>query len=349
MKAPYEMFVRAWEANLIPDFIIRKFYRRLLSRRLDHYYKPNAALQQADLMAFVNSLKQMPVSLDMAGEEAKEALYEVPPAFLKLVLGKQFKFSCLYYIKNTSTIDEAEEAMLALYCERAKLEDGQTVLELGCGWGCLTLYIAKRYPNSQVTAITNSTGQKGYIEDQCREKGISNVVIFAGDVTKFELEGTFDRILSIEMVEYMRNYGILFKKISLWMKPDTLLFIEHLCHKAFSFHFEDCFEDDLVARHHLPGVTILASNLLLYFQDDVAVVDHWLENGKHQAQSCDAWLKKLDKNLTSIVSIFNDVYGESLGKKTLVYWRTLFLAFSEMFGYNAGDEWMITHILFQKK
>lgn len=254
-----------------------------------------------------------------------------------------------YFTTSTSTLNEAEQAMLELYCERAKVKDGQTILDIGCGWGSLTLYIAQKHPNCQVTGICNSTTQKDFIEEQCSETGLCNVVIFANDISEFEIENTFDRVISIEMFEHMKNYESLLKKISRWMKPDGLLFVHHFCHKVFAFHFEDVNEDDWLARYFFAGGTMPSSNLLLYFQDDVAVVDHWLVNGKHYAQTSEEWLKKMDKTLTSIIPIFNDTYGESSTQKWIAYWRTFFMAVAVLFGYNDGEEWMVSHLLFKKK
>lgn len=351
MNVSYNVSVRAFmrwlEANLVPDYIIRKVTAALLARRLRLGYKPNARLQLAELMAFIDGLKQMPIAINSEAPKAQH--YELPTPFFKLVLGKHLKYSSAYFTTTTSTLDEAEEAMLELYCERAKVKDGQTILDIGCGWGSLTLYVAKKYPNCQVTSICNSTTQKDFIEEQCSEMGLRNVVIFADDISEFEMENTFDRVISIEMFEHMKNYESLLKKISRWMKPDGLLFVHHFCHKAFAFHFEDVDEDDWLARYFFAGGTMPSNNLLLYFQDDVAVVDHWLVNGKHYAQTSEEWLKKMDKNLTSIIPIFNDTYGESSAQKWIAYWRTFFIAVAVLFGYNDGEEWMVSHLLFKKK
>lgn len=341
------VFMRWLEANLVPDYIVRKLTRAFLARRLRLGYKLNASLQLADLMAFIDALKQMPLAMNT--EAAKAQHYELPTSFFKLVLGKHLKYSCGYFTRSTSTLDEAEEAMLELYCERAQVKDGQTILDIGCGWGSLILYIARKYPNNQVTGICNSKTQKLFIEEQCSEMGLCNVVIFADDISKFEIENTFDRVISIEMFEHMKNYGSLLRKISQWMKPESLLFVHHFCHKVFAFHFEDVDEDDWITRYFFAGGTMPSSNLLLYFQDHVAVVDHWLVNGKHYAQTSEEWLKNMDKNLTSIIPIFNDTYGESSAQKWMAYWRTFFIAVAELFGYNDGEEWMVSHLLFKKK
>ncbi|XP_057821961.1 (S)-coclaurine N-methyltransferase isoform X1 [Cryptomeria japonica] len=351
MQHPYDVLVkgvmRVLEANLLPDFLLRRITRTLLARSLHLGYKPNTQLQLQDLMAFINSLKRMPIALST--EKPKAQHYELPTSFFKLVLGKNLKYSSCYFASDTNTLDEAEESMLSLYCERAQIKDGQTILDIGCGWGSLTLYMAKKYPNSHVTGICNSTTQKEYIIEKSSELGMSNIVIYAGDITSFKMESTFDRIISIEMFEHMKNYGKLLKKISLWMSQESLLFIHHFCHRVFAYHFEDINEDDWMARYFFTGGTMPAASLLLFFQEHVSVIEHWLVNGKHYARTSEEWLKNMDKNMKFIYPILIDTYSVDSAKKWMVYWRTFFIAVAELFGYNDGDEWMVSHFLFKKK
>ncbi|KAH9653234.1 S-adenosyl-L-methionine-dependent methyltransferases superfamily protein [Citrus sinensis] len=239
--------------------------------------------------------------------------------------------------------------MLELYCERSRLEDGHTVLDVGCGWGSLSLYIAQKYSNCKITGICNSKTQKEFIEEQCRVLELQNVEIIVADISTFEMEASYDRIYSIEMFEHMKNYQNLLKKISKWMKEDTLLFVHHFCHKTFAYHFEDTNDDDWITKYFFTGGTMPSANLLLYFQDDVSVVDHWLVNGKHYAQTSEEWLKRMDNNLASIKPIMESTYGKDQAVKWTVYWRTFFIAVAELFGYNNGEEWMVTHFLFRKK
>ncbi|XP_057821962.1 (S)-coclaurine N-methyltransferase isoform X2 [Cryptomeria japonica] len=314
MQHPYDVLVkgvmRVLEANLLPDFLLRRITRTLLARSLHLGYKPNTQLQLQDLMAFINSLKRMPIALST--EKPKAQHYELPTSFFKLVLGKNLKYSSCYFASDTNTLDEAEESMLSLYCERAQIKDGQTILDIGCGWGSLTLYMAKKYPNSHVTGICNSTTQKEYIIEKSSELGMSNIVIYAGDITSFKMESTFDRIISIEM-------------------------------------FEDINEDDWMARYFFTGGTMPAASLLLFFQEHVSVIEHWLVNGKHYARTSEEWLKNMDKNMKFIYPILIDTYSVDSAKKWMVYWRTFFIAVAELFGYNDGDEWMVSHFLFKKK
>ncbi|KAJ0262865.1 hypothetical protein HA466_0033290 [Hirschfeldia incana] len=335
------------EKNLLPDVVIRLLTRLLLAGRLRSGYKPTAELQLSDLLHFVNSIKEMPIAINT--EKPKTQHYELPTAFFELVLGRNMKYSSCYFPKDSSSLEEAEEAILALYCKRANVEDGQSVLDVGCGWGSLSLYVASKYSNCKLTGLCNSKTQKAFIDDQCRKLGIRNVEIIVGDISTFEHEGTYDRVFSIEMFEHMKNYGELLKKIGRWMKDDSLLFVHYFCHKTFAYHFEDVHDDDWITRYFFSGGTMPSANLLLYFQDDVSIVDHWLLNGKHYARTSEEWLKRMDKEKVAIREIMEMTYGKEEAVKWMVYWRTFFMAVAELFGYNNGEEWMISHFLFKKK
>lgn len=346
-KATVKLMLGALERNLLPDAVIRRLTRLLLASRLQSSYKPSSELQLSDLLHFVQSLREMPIAIQT--DMAKSQHYELPTSFFKLVLGNHLKYSCCYFSDKQTNLDAAEKAMLELYCERSGLEDGHTVLDVGCGWGSLTLYIAQKYLNCKVTGICNSVTQKAHIEDRCRDLQLKNVEIIVADISTFDMEGSYDRILSIEMFEHMKNYRDLLKKISNWMKPDGLLFVHYFCHKTFAYHFEDVNEDDWITRYFFTGGTMPAANLLLYFQDDVSVVNHWLVNGKHYAQTSEEWLKRMDRNLAYIRPIMESTYGKDSALKWIVYWRTFFIAVAELFGYNNGEEWMVAHFLFRKK
>ncbi|KAM7493478.1 hypothetical protein LguiB_028087 [Lonicera macranthoides] len=257
--------------------------------------------------------------------------------------------TCCYFPDDSSTLEEAEKAMFESYCEKSQIKDGHSILDVGCGWGSLCLYIAQKYSNCKITGICNSKTQKAFIEEQCRDLKLQNVEIIVADISTFEMEASFDRIFSIEMFEHMKNYKELLKKISRWMEPDGFLFVHHFCHKAFAYHFEDVNEDDWITRYFFTGGTMPSANLLLYFQDDVSIVNHWLVNGKHYAQTSEEWLKRMDKNSSSIRPIMESTYGKDSALKWTVYWRTFFIAVAELFGYNNGEEWMVALFLFKKK
>ncbi|KAJ6821133.1 (S)-coclaurine N-methyltransferase-like [Iris pallida] len=239
--------------------------------------------------------------------------------------------------------------MLEQYCEKAQLKDGQTILDIGCGWGSLSLYIARKYANCSVTGICYSTTQKAYIEERCSDFQLSNVKIIVADISKFEMEATYDRIISVDMFEHMKNYKELLKKISTWMKQDGLLFIQHSCHKVFAYHFEEHSDENQIRSIFLTGGTMPSANLLLYFQEDVAVVNHWLVNGMYFARTSEEWLKRMDQNAAAIRPIMESIYGKDSATKWTAYWRTYFIWLAEIFAYKNGEEWMIVHFLFKKK
>lgn len=351
MKVPYDATVRVMlgslERNLLPDAVVRRLTRLLLASRLRSGYRPSSELQLLDLLQFVQSLKEMPIAIQT--DKPKTQHYELPTSFFKLVLGENMKYSCCYFPKESSSLEDAEKAMLELYCERAQLTDGHTVLDVGCGWGSLSLFIAKKYASCRVTGICNSTTQKEYIEERCRDLQLQNLEIIVADISTFEMEASYDRIFSIEMFEHMKNYEKLLKKISKWMKQDSLLFVHYFCHKSFAYHFEDINEDDWITRYFFTGGTMPSANLLLYFQDDVSIVNHWLVNGKHYSKTSEEWLKRMDKNLASIKPIMESTYGKDQSLKWTVYWRTFFISVAELFGYNNGEEWMVANFLFRKK
>ncbi|GJN38693.1 hypothetical protein PR202_gb27758 [Eleusine coracana subsp. coracana] len=302
----------ALERNILPDAVTRRLTRLLLAQRLRLGYLPSAPLQLQQLLLFAHSLEEMPIAIET--DKAKTQHYELPTKFFKLVLGRNLKYSSCYFPDDSSTLEDAEVAMMELYCERAKIQDGQSILDVGCG-----------------------------------ENKLSNVEIIVADISKFEMERSFDRIISIEMFEHMKNYKALLKKISRWMKEDSLLFLHFFCHKTFAYHFEDNNDDDWITRYFFTGGTMPSANLLLYFQEDVSVVNHWLVSGTHYARTSEEWLIRMDKNIISIRAIFEETYGKESTTKWIAYWRTFFISVAELFGYNNGDEWMVAHYLFRKK
>lgn len=335
------------ERGLLPDFIIRMGIRALLAKRLVET-SASAEDYHAKLQAFVDELKGMPVAVQTAA--ANEQHYEVPTEYFLLCLGKRLKYSSCLYPAASSTLEEAEEAMLRLYCERAQLKDGQTVLELGCGWGSLCLYLAERYPRSEITAVSNSKTQKDLIMQRAQDRRLTNLKVITADVVEFDAPAAaFDRVMSIEMFEHMKNYKVLMARISQWLKPEGLLFVHIFVSNSLPYHYEVQNEDDWMARYFFTGGTMPSQDLLLHFQDDLAIQQQWYLNGKHYSRTLEDWLQRMDAHKREIIPLFRDTYGQRDTVKWWVRWRVFYLACSELFAFKGGSQWGVGHYVFQKR
>ena len=335
------------EKGLIPDIFIRIGIRELCRKRLKWATQVGSEMVEDYHQKWVEELKKSPIAL--VPEKANEQHYEVPPEFFEYTLGKHLKYSSGYWPNGVTSLDDSESSMLELTFQRADLKDNMDILELGCGWGSLTCYMAKHLPNAKITAVSNSNDQRKYIQERCVKNGIENVTVLTTDMNDFKISETFDRVVSVEMFEHMRNYDELMNRISTYLKLDGKLFIHIFSHNSLVYPFEDQGPGDWMAREFFSGGQMPSHRLLLYFQDKLNIEKVWRLNGSHYAKTSLAWLKNMDNNKKSILNIFSKVYGNNNAKIWWQRWRIFFMSCDELFGMDNGNEWGVSHYLFKKK
>jgi cyclopropane-fatty-acyl-phospholipid synthase len=331
------------ERGLIPDALARFGMRRLVAQRLREPVPAPAA--------FVAALKASPIAIETAAANAQH--YEVPAEFFRQHLGPRLKYSCCWYETGTESLAQAEDAMLECYAERAQLADGQRILDLGCGWGSLSLWLAARYPASRIVGLSNSGGQREFIEARARALGLGNLVILTGNVADFDFSAHgvaagFDRVISIEMFEHMRNYGLLLAKIARWLAPGGRLFVHLFAHRHRAYPFEDRDASDWMSRYFFTGGIMPSENLLLEFQDDLALEQQWWVPGHHYQRTANHWLAGMDAGRAAITPVFAQAYGAEAAR-WLQRWRMFYMAVAELFGYRGGGEWGVAHYRFRRR
>lgn len=300
-------------------------------------------------MSFISDIKKMGIAIEQ--QKANEQHYEVPDDFYQLVLGPYLKYSSGYWPSPATTLPQSEIAMLEMYCARAGIEDGMALIDLGCGWGSVTLYMAQKYPNCTVTSISNSNSQREYIMATAKARGLNNVTVFTGDIAVFDLPqaeyyGKADRVISIEMFEHMKNYGLLMKKISNWLKPGTGKLFVHI---FTSVEIPGHYKDGWMTETFFTGGTLPSNNLLLYFQDDLRIENQWCIDGTHYQRTLEGWLNILDSKKQQAMPILARAYGgEANALKWFVNWRLFFIACAEFFGMRNGQVYIVSHYLFRK-
>lgn len=322
----------------LPDWLIRVGIRKLLKTTLREERLRSGA-------GYVNRLRTQPIAV--ATDDANAQHYEVPAEFFEAILGPRLKYSCCLYETPAATLSEAEEAMLELSCERAGVEDGMDVLDLGCGWGSLTLWIAEKFPRCRVHAVSNSATQRRFIEARCRKRGYDNVRVTTANVAEFDPAADFDRVVSIEMFEHVRNYEQLLARISRWLRPDGRLFVHVFCHRDLCYPF-DGDDGSWMSRHFFTGGTMPSFDVLRRFDRDMAVRETWSVEGQHYARTCEDWLRNLDARREGLLRAFQDRHGQREGKIMLQRWRMFLMACAELFAYGpAGSEWLVGHYLME--
>ena len=334
------------EKNLIPDFLLRKGIRKLLRERLREENKGNPEAQKKHLLALVEELKNSPIAIE--AKAANEQHYEVPTEFYQYCLGKNLKYSSCFYKDGVKDLTTAERDMLELTCERAELGEGMDILELGCGWGSLSLFMAAKFPKSSITAVSNSRTQKLFIDGEAKNRGIDNLTIITCDINSFSIDKKFDRVVSVEMFEHMRNYYELMKRISGWLKDSGKLFVHIFTHKTYAYKFEVKDDSDWMSKYFFTGGIMPSDELLFYFNDHLKKEQHWQVSGMHYSKTSEDWLKNMDAHKKEIVPLFEKTYGKENSIKWWSFWRIFYLACAELWGYNNGNEWIVSHYLFKK-
>lgn len=334
--------------GLVPDFLIRKGIRHLLTAKLREEGRGSIEERAERFSAFRAGLDTSPIAVNTA--DANEQHYQVPTEFYLNSLGPRLKYSSGYWPSAKTTFLESEEAMLALTCERAELKDGQKILELGCGWGSLTFWMAEHYPKASITAVSNSYTQRLHLEAEALRRELYNVRVITADMNSFAPPepGTYDRVVSVEMFEHMKNYRELMKRIAGWLKADGKLFVHIFTHREYAYHFEGKDPSDWITRYFFSGGTMPSHDLLLYYQDDLRIERDWKVSGTHYARTSEAWLQTMDANEQIITPILEKTYGRENADKWRAYWRIFFMSCAELWGYRNGEEWLVSHYLFRK-
>ncbi len=342
-KLANSLLDRGW----IPDPVIRFGIRRLLRERLRAEWSRSESFAASRHQTWVARLREQSIASEP--DVAKEQHYEVPTRFFQLVLGPRLKYSSAYWPSGVRTLEDAEEAMLRLSVERARIENGHRVLDLGCGWGSLSLWLAEHYPECEIVAVSNSSSQGDYIRRVAEQKGLSSLRHVVADVETLELGERFDRVVSVEMFEHMRNYEALLSKIAGWMSPEGRLFVHIFCHRELTYPFETQGPSDWMAEHFFRGGLMPAADLLPRFDAHLEVEDRWLLSGTHYQQTAEAWLRGLDRSRRTIEELFAETYGADRAMVWVERWRVFFMACAELFGADGGAQWQVGHYLFRPR
>jgi len=332
-------------SGLVPDVLIRFRIRQLLRQRLREEAAGGLEVVHGRLRQRLAAWSAGPVAVNT--QDANEQHYEVPPRFFELVLGPHLKYSSGFFEPGTSELGRAEAAMLALTCERAQLVDGQDILELGCGWGSLTLWMAEHFPASRITGVSNSRDQRAFILARAAERGLANVEILTADMNTFEAPGSYDRVVSVEMFEHMRNHRELMARIARWLRPGGELFVHIFTHRDFTYPFEVRDDSDWMAKHFFTGGIMPSDSYLLRFQEQLHLADHWRVSGLHYQATAEAWLQNQDAHREEILSLFRVTYGAAAPWR-FVQWRVFFMACAELWGFQGGSEWFVSHYRFRR-
>jgi len=334
------------ETGLVPDSVIRAGIRRLLENKRNEIHAGDIEYAADELNRFVAMMDNSPIAL--VPNLANSQHYEVPAEFFTQVMGSHLKYSCGYWPDAVETLDAAEAAALQLTATRADIQNGQKILDLGCGWGSLSLWLAEQYPGVSITAVSNSSSQREFIIARARQRGLKNIDVLVADMNDFDTENRYDRVVSVEMFEHMRNYRQLFSSISRWLVPGGRFFMHIFCHYSTPYEYIDKGPADWMSRYFFSGGIMPSAELPLRFADQLSIEKRWQWNGRHYAKTCEAWLARMDSNKQQIMPVLASCYGPQNASMWWQRWRIFFMACTELFNYRRGEEWFVSHYLFSK-
>lgn len=343
IQGVFELVERGW----IPDPLIRIGIRRLLEARLAQSHEDDPEARRESVEALLREMASSPLAV--VPEKANEQHYEVPADFFLEVLGQHLKYSSCLFPEGVRDLGAAEAAMLELTCQRAELIDGQDVLELGCGWGSLSLWMAEKYPASRIVSVSNSASQREFIEARAVERRLKNLEVITSDINDFTIDRRFDRVVSVEMFEHLRNWPELFRRIDSWLRPDGRLFFHVFCHRDHAYLFETEGAGNWMGRYFFTGGMMPSDSLPLYCQERLLLERHWRVDGTHYQRTSRAWLDNLDARRERVEEIFSRVYGPRQARRWIQRWRLFFMACEELFGYRGGNEWWVAHYRFRPR
>jgi cyclopropane-fatty-acyl-phospholipid synthase len=320
----------------LPDLVIRAAIQRLCSRTAIRLATGNA---ESDAL-FAEEMAARAIA--EYTDEANAQHYEVPAAFFARVLGPNRKYSSCFYRDSASTLREAEQEALRQTVAHADLADGQSILELGCGWGSLSLWMARQFPDSEITAVSNSHSQRTYIQGEAAARGLTNLRVVTQDMNVFDPKRRFDRIVSVEMFEHMMNWRELMTRVKSWLAPDGRFFVHIFTHRSGAYRFDRADKEDWIARHFFTGGVMPSHHLIRQYSDLFEVEHEWRWSGTHYQRTALDWLSNFDAHRDEIEAILRDVYGDDT-ELWMRRWRWFFLATAGLFGYADGTEWGVSH------
>ena len=343
-KCGIELLERGW----MPQWLARQAVKKLCATRLNELRQNEKSVGlEASLETFVDAARSGPIA--PVPEKANEQHYEVPADFFREILGPALKYSSCYFETESTTLQEAEIESLRQTCTHAQIEDGMEILELGCGWGSLTLHVAQNYPNCRITAVSNSHSQRAFIMRRAKELGVADrLTIVTQDMNELELDREYDRVLSVEMFEHMRNYKKLLANISGWLKPDGKLFVHIFCHRRYAYEFMTEGASNWMGQYFFSGGIMPSADIFDYFNNDLRVCRQWNWSGTHYQKTCAAWREQLNAKFRTILPLLANVYGPANAKRWFQRWNLFLLAGEELFGFENGQQWQVNHYLLEQ-